>query len=106
SQSPAPGRDDGWPPHDGPFVLVGCDHGEAAGLAAFPGRAVAVVVKPPTAFAFASAIAGGDAHDLAVRRKDHLERYAGRRCRDEFGTVEECRLNLRRRQLRSCCCSV
>src|SRR6202522_2767058 len=40
----APGRNDGRSLHDGPLVLVGGDHREAVGLAAFPGGAVAVFV--------------------------------------------------------------
>src|SRR5215831_14829267 len=95
----APGRNDGRSPHHGPFVLVGRNHREAVGLAAFPGGAVAVFIELPVAFALGAAVAGGNAPDLAVSRESHLELYPGRRRCRELGPVEERRLNLSRREL-------
>src|SRR5579871_4250568 len=55
-RSLAPGRDDCRTLHDGPLVLVGGDHGEAVGFAAFPGGTIAVFVELPDAFAPRAAI--------------------------------------------------
>src|SRR5712671_4389300 len=99
SPSLAPGRDDGRALHDGPLVLVGGNHGEAVGFAAFPCGAVAVFVELPAALAARAAIAGGDAPRLAVSRECHLEPYPGWRRRRELRPVEERRFNLRWREL-------
>src|SRR5215472_13556786 len=95
----APGRDDGRAFHYGPLVLVGGNHGEAVGFAAFPGGAVAVLVELPDARAPRTAIAGGDTPNLAISRECHLELYSGRRRCGELCPIEECRLNFRWREL-------
>src|SRR5215475_10893777 len=85
----APGRDDGWALHHRPFVLVGRNHGEAVGFAAFPGRTVAIFIELPGTFAFGPAFSNRYASGLTVSRESHLERDPGRRRSREFGPIEE-----------------